>query len=69
MLNTSLKQLFLSEATLNEKKKNDFNKDLGLALVTVIFKLKYTGKHIPDESALRKNYFEPIFEYFVFLKT
>lgn len=24
---------------------------------------KYTGKHIPDESALRKNYFEPIFGY------
>jgi len=74
MLNTSSKRLFLSEAIPNEKKQNDFNKDLGLVTTDVLrykmqvsqfytFLEKYTGKQIPDESALRKNNFEPIFGY------
>jgi len=73
-LNTSSKQLFLSEATPNENNLNYFNKDLCLALVAAnipwykmqvppfrTFLEKYTGKHIPDESALRKNYLEPCY--------
>lgn len=75
-LNTSTKQLFLSEATPKENDLKDFNKDLCLALVAAnipcykmqfyIFQFrtfleKFTGKHIPDESALRKNYLEPCY--------
>jgi hypothetical protein len=73
-LNTSSKQLFLSEDTPNKNNLNNFNKYLCLALVVANipwykmqvtqfrkFLKKYTGKHIPDESALLKNYLEPCY--------
>lgn len=66
-LNTS-KQLFLSESTF-KKNVNEFHEDLCLSLVAAnipwyelqnpqfwAFLEKYTRKHIPDESLLRKNY-------------
>lgn len=68
-LNIISKHLFSLEATSNAKIVNDFNKDLCLALAAANinwYKMqilqfrtclkKYTKKHIPDESALSKNY-------------
>jgi len=46
-LSTSSKQLFLLEATPNQKNYNDFNKDLCLALVTANipwYKMQVTDK-------------------------
>ncbi|XP_060837117.1 uncharacterized protein LOC132919483 [Rhopalosiphum padi] len=66
-LNTS-KQLFLSEST-SKKNVNEFYEDLCLSFISAnipwyklqnpqfrAFLEKYIGKHIPDESLLRKNY-------------
>lgn len=67
------KQLFVLDA--NPKSGNVFNEDLCAALVVSNipwnklqipefknFLEKYTGKHIPDESTLRKNYLGPCYE-------
>ncbi|KAF0764255.1 DUF659 domain-containing protein [Aphis craccivora] len=65
---TTSKQLFLSEST-SKKNVNEFYEDLCMSFVAAnipwyklqnpqfrAFLEKYTGKHIPDESLLRKNY-------------
>jgi len=67
------KQLFVLDA--KQKSGNVFNEDLCAALVVSNiprnklqipefknFLEKYTGKHIPDESTLRKNYIGPCYD-------
>jgi len=67
------KQVFFSEATTS--KVNTFNQDLCLSLVAANipwkklqntefrqFLEKYTKKHIPDESTLRKTYLRPCYQ-------
>ncbi|KAF0760196.1 DUF659 domain-containing protein [Aphis craccivora] len=69
----SSKQVFFSEATTS--KVNTFNQDLCLSLVAANipwkklqntefrqFLEKYTNKHIPDESTLRKTYLGPCYQ-------
>lgn len=70
--NENKKQLFVLDA--KSKSGNIFNEDLCSALIQANipwnklqipefknFLEKYTGKHIPDESTLRKNYLGPCY--------
>uniref|UniRef100_A0A2S2PMY2 DUF659 domain-containing protein n=1 Tax=Schizaphis graminum TaxID=13262 RepID=A0A2S2PMY2_SCHGA len=63
-LNTSSKQLFLSEATPNENNLNNFNKDLCLALVAANipwYKMQVPQFHTFLEKYTDKHYFEPCY--------